>query len=232
MDKELKELLSLNGTRTLLTGAFGGLGFGILNLFLENGQHVTATSRRNHEKFDANKAVEIVKVDLNDEEAVTSFAKNTEPFDNVVICHGISGLRPIPMLTPAYSREIFQTNFVSKTHLVSALIKNKKISSPGRLVNVSSISAHYGSKHVAIYSSSNAAGESFMRSVGKAFLKKKSQSTLSQSTLFGRQSLKACQPTIQFLTLRWDKVKLLMWQMRYFSSVKRDQISSQEKHYF
>ena len=173
MDNELKGLLSLNGTRTLLTGAFGGLGFGILNSFLENGQHVTATSRHNHEKFNANKAVEIVKVDLNDEEAVTSFAKNTEPFDNVVLCHGISGLRPIPMLTPAYSREILQTNFVSKTHLVSALIKNKKISSPGRLVNVSSISAHYGSKHVAIYSSSNAASESFMRSVGKAFLKKK-----------------------------------------------------------
>ena len=51
MDKELKGLLSPNGTRTLLTGAFGGLGFGILNLFLENGQHVTATSRRNHENL-------------------------------------------------------------------------------------------------------------------------------------------------------------------------------------
>ena len=113
MDNELKELLRPNGTRTLLTGAFGGLGTGILSLLLENGQHVTATSRRNHEKFYANKAVEIVKVDLNDEEAVTSFAKNTEPFDNVVLCHGIS-ITPIPLLTPAYSREIFQTNFSQK----------------------------------------------------------------------------------------------------------------------
>lgn len=172
MDNELRDLLKLNGTRTLLTGAFGGLGIGILNLLLENGQHVTATTRQNNQKVKANKSVEIVKVDLNNEEAVTSFVKTTEPFDNVILCHGISGLRAIPMLTPAYSREIFQTNFFSKTHLVSALVKYKKISSPGRLVNVSSISAHYGSKHVALYSSSNAASESFMRSVAKSFLKK------------------------------------------------------------
>ena len=45
MDKELKELLSLNGTRTLLTGAFGGLGFGILNLFLEN--KTSTSSKKN-----------------------------------------------------------------------------------------------------------------------------------------------------------------------------------------
>ena len=38
MDNELRDLLKLNGTRTLLTGAFGGLGIGILNLLLENGE--------------------------------------------------------------------------------------------------------------------------------------------------------------------------------------------------
>ena len=173
MDNTLKDLLKLNGKRTLLTGAMGGLGLGILDVFLDNNQHVTATTRQTDTKFNRSKNVEVIQIDLNDDAAVTSFAKTTEPFDNVIVCHGVSGLRPIPMLTPSYSRGIFQTNFISKTHLLSSLIKNKKINSPGRVVNVSSISAHYGSKHVAIYSASNSATESFMKSVAKSFLKTK-----------------------------------------------------------
>ena len=106
-----------------------------MDVFLGNNQHVTATTRQTNTKFDRSKNVEVIHIDLNDDAAVTSFAKTTEPFDNVIVCHGVSGLRPIPMLTPSYSRGIFQTNFISKTHLLSSLIKNKKINSPGRVVN-------------------------------------------------------------------------------------------------
>ena len=51
MDNTLKDLLKLNGKRTLLTGAMGGLGLGILDVFLDNNQHVTATTRQTDTKF-------------------------------------------------------------------------------------------------------------------------------------------------------------------------------------
>lgn len=170
MDSNINQLISLNGKNTLITGAFGGIGKEVMSLFLAHDQHVTAITRRATAEISEN--LSICHLDLNDEIEVTKFAKDVEPFDNVVLCHGVTGIRPIPMLTPEFTKETMQTNFFSKSHLISQLLKYKKILSPGRIVNVSSISAHYGSKSVAIYSSSHSATETFLRSLARSCLKK------------------------------------------------------------
>ena len=80
-----------------------------MNLFLAHDQHVTAITRRATAEISQN--LSICHLDLNDEIEVTKFAKDVEPFDNVVLCHGVTGIRPIPMLTPEFTKETMQTNF-------------------------------------------------------------------------------------------------------------------------
>ena len=41
MVSNIKQLISLNGKNTLITGAFGGIGKEVMNLFLAHDQHVT-----------------------------------------------------------------------------------------------------------------------------------------------------------------------------------------------
>ena len=75
------------------------------------------------------------------------------------------------MLTPEFTKETMQTNFLSKSHLISQLLKHKKILSPGRIVNVSSISAHW-LEGVAIYSSSHSATRNLFALLARSCLKK------------------------------------------------------------
>ena len=172
MDK-IREVLELNGTRTLVTGASGGFGSAIVRLLQVSGQEVIAISRRSTLPDELKeKNVRVIRLDLTDTRKVAEFAAETVAFDNVICCHGISGLRMIPMITPDFVDNIFVNNFNSKVNLLSSLVKRKKINSPGRVVNVSSISAHYGSSVVPIYSASHAATESFMRSLAKSLLHK------------------------------------------------------------
>ena len=168
---EFKEILELNGTRTLVTGASGGFGSAVVKLLEASGQEVIAICRRSTLTDNLKlKNVEVIRLDLTDAKKVAEFALNTPAFDNVICCHGISGLRLIPMITPDFVEDVFVNNFNSKINLLSSLIKRKKINNPGRVVNVSSISAHYGSSVVPIYSASHAATETFMRSLAKYLL--------------------------------------------------------------
>jgi 3-oxoacyl-[acyl-carrier protein] reductase len=170
---EFKEILELNGTRTLVTGASGGFGSAVVKLLVDCGQEVIAIKRRSNSTDKLKlKNLEVIRLDLTDAKEVAEFASHTLAFDNVICCHGISGLRLIPMLTPDFVENVFANNFKSKVNLLSSLIKRKKINNPGRIVNVSSISAHYGSSVVPIYSASHAATEAFMRSLAKSLLHK------------------------------------------------------------
>ena len=172
MTEALEHLLSLNGSRTLLTGASGGFGNAIMDLFVQNGQKVPAISRQSKVDFLPNDHVDWVQLDLADQSLVKDFVKNSEPFDNVVFCHGTRLFSPVPLVTYDVVARYFETNFFTRVGIVSNLIKFKKISNPGRIVNVSSVSAHYGSKLVPVYSSSHSAGESYFRSVARYYLKR------------------------------------------------------------
>ena len=172
MNKAVSNLISLNGKRTLLTGAFGGFGRAILDLFVQHGQEITAISRRSIDSTEAGANVECIQLDLKEHELVKRFIKESEPFDNVVFCHGTRLVTPVPLVTIAAANDFFDTNFMTRINLISNLIKYKKVSQPGRIVNISSISVHYASKLVPIYASAHSAAEAYMRSAAKYFLKK------------------------------------------------------------
>ena len=159
---------------------------------MQHGQEITAISRRSIDATKAGVNVECVQLDLKDHECVDSFIKNSEPFDNVVFCHGNHLVTPVPLVTIAAVNEFFDTNLTTRINLISNYKKYKKIAQPGRIVNISSISAHYASKLVPIYSSAHAASETYMRSTQIFFEKNVTVNSVAVNAiatpLWGEQS--------------------------------------------
>jgi NAD(P)-dependent dehydrogenase (short-subunit alcohol dehydrogenase family) len=167
------ELLKLVGSRTLITGASGGFGAALTKAFLENGQNVTALGRDTKKLHDAAAlGATTVALDLNNNLDVKEFAKTCISFDNLVICHGINGARPMRMLSPEHTLSVIQTNLLSVLDLLSNLLRARKINSPGRIVYVSSISAHMGASTAVPYAASKAGAEAAIAALARDLLHK------------------------------------------------------------
>lgn len=166
-------LFNLVGQKTLITGATGGFGNDLVRTFLANGQQVTATGR-NSTKLDAlkNLGATTCGVELNDPVAVKEFARNCDAFDHIILAHGINGPRPMRMISPEFSSKVIQTNLLSTLDLVSNLLRARKINSPGRIIFISSISAHFGASNNTAYAASKAGVEAAMVGLARDLLHK------------------------------------------------------------
>ncbi len=168
-----QELLELQGHTTLITGATGGFGLGLVNAYLGQGQRVVALGRSAKALNSLQEmGAETAQVDMNDSGALKTFCKSSIAFDNVVISHGIDGARPMRMLTAEYSLNVIQTNLLSTLDLLSNLLRSKKINSPGRIILISSISAHMGASTAIPYAASKAGMEAAMRGLARDLLHK------------------------------------------------------------
>ena len=166
-------LFNLVGMNTLITGATGGFGNELVRAFLAQEQQVTAVGR-NSAKFAPlqDLGAKTCSVELNDPVAVKDFAKSCDEFDHVILAHGINGPRPMRMISPEFSSNVSQTNLLSTLDLVSNLLRARKISSPGRIIFISSISAHFGANNNTAYAASKAGGEAAMVGLARDLLHK------------------------------------------------------------
>jgi NAD(P)-dependent dehydrogenase (short-subunit alcohol dehydrogenase family) len=169
----IHDLLTLNGKTTLITGASGGFGAALVKAFAGQGQEVTALGR-SAEKLKKISEVcsETVELDLNDSVAVKNFTKSCRKFDNLVLAHGINGPRPMRMISPEFTFNVIQTNLLSTLDLLSNLLRAQKINSPGRVVFISSVSAHMGANNNTAYAASKAGAEAAMVGLARDFLHK------------------------------------------------------------
>jgi NAD(P)-dependent dehydrogenase (short-subunit alcohol dehydrogenase family) len=168
-----EDLFELNGERTLITGATGGFGKILTQTFLENNQKVTALGRDVSNLNDLTAiGANSVGLDLNNTEAVKNFCKSCDIFDNVIISHGILGARPMRMLSPEYTLNVIQTNLLSVLDLLANLLRAKKINFPGRIVFISSISAHLGANTAVPYAASKAGAEAAIVALARDLLHK------------------------------------------------------------
>jgi NAD(P)-dependent dehydrogenase (short-subunit alcohol dehydrogenase family) len=166
-------LLELVGKKTLITGATGGFGAELVNSFLAHGQSVTAIGRNEQKLLNLkNAGATPINLDLNDSIAVKNFTKSSDSFDHIILAHGINGPRPMRMISPEFSLNVIQTNLLSTLNLVSNLIRARKINSPGRVIFISSISAHFGANNNTAYAASKAGGEAAMLGLARDFLRK------------------------------------------------------------
>jgi len=166
-------LFELVGKKTLITGATGGFGGELVKSFLHLGQIVTATGR-NLSKLESSQSLgaKAVELDLTDSTAVKDFSKNCDAFDHVILAHGINGPRPMRMINPEFTLNVIQTNLLSTLDLVSNLLRARKINSPGRIIFISSVSAHFGANNNTAYAASKAGGEAAMVGLARDLLHK------------------------------------------------------------
>jgi 3-oxoacyl-[acyl-carrier protein] reductase len=166
-------LFELVGKKTLITGATGGFGGDLVRSFLDFDQSVTATGR-DFDKLSSLRALgaNTVELDLNQSASVKEFSKKCDVFDHVILAHGINGPRPMRMISPEFSLNVIQTNLLSTLDLLSNLLRARKISSPGRIILISSISAHFGANNNTVYAASKAGAEAAMVGLARDLLHK------------------------------------------------------------
>jgi NAD(P)-dependent dehydrogenase (short-subunit alcohol dehydrogenase family) len=166
-------LYDLVGSNTLVTGATGGFGGILVKAFASQGQQVTAVGR-NLDKLNmiSEYSSESIQLDLNDNIAVKEFTKSCKKFDNIILAHGVNGPRPMRMISPEFTLNVIQSNLLSTLDLLSNLLRAQKINSPGRIIFISSVSAHMGANNNTAYAASKAGGEAAMAGLARDLLKK------------------------------------------------------------
>lgn len=171
--RSLDDLLKIVGENVLVTGASGGFGESIASAYLEKGKSVVAVGR-SEERLEPlkKKGAQCCVLDLNNEEGIKDFSKKCPAFDVVILSHGVNGARPMRMINPSFSRNVIQINLLSTLDLLSNLLRAKKINSPGRVIFLSSISAHMGGINNVVYAASKAGGEAAMRGLARDLLHK------------------------------------------------------------
>lgn len=165
-------LNKLNGNRTLITGVTGGLGEIIAKKFKDCGQEIIGVARSQEKLSKLNSCDEKIVLDLNDEIKVNNIAKQLLPIDNLILCNGVSGARPLRMTSKQYLSDVIQSNLISTLDFLANLIRSNKINRPGRIIFISSISSQIGANTAVPYAASKAGTEAGLVGLARDMLKK------------------------------------------------------------
>jgi len=170
-----KELFTLNGENTLVTGGTGAIGSDIASEFSKLSQKVTILGR-NQDKLasisEQNKNITPFYLDITNQDEQKKFSQKCDPFDNIILCHGIPASRPLRMVDKKYIENVIDINLTSTISLLAFLQRARKIMSPGRIIYLSSVAARMGAANNIAYSASKLGGEAAMNSIARDFLKK------------------------------------------------------------
>ena len=156
----------LKGKTALITGANGGIGKSIVNLFLKNNANVICLIRKSDQQFNKflkklSKNVTIIESDLTDEsnlktQVEKAFSKNRK-LDILVNNAGIASGSIIEMTSQKNLKEIFNVNFFSQIRLTQLVLKYLKNSKKSSIINIGSISAKMADRGTLAYGCSKIA---------------------------------------------------------------------------
>jgi 3-oxoacyl-[acyl-carrier protein] reductase len=156
----------LKGKTALITGANGGIGKSIVNLFLKNNANVICLIRKSDQKFNnftkkLSKNVTIIESDLTDEnnlriQVKKAFSKNKK-LDVLVNNAGVAFGSIIEMTSQKNLKEIFNVNFFSQIRLTQLVLKYLKNSKNPSIINIGSISAKIADRGTLAYGCSKIA---------------------------------------------------------------------------
>lgn len=156
----------LKGKTALITGANGGIGKSIVNLFLKNNANVICLIRKSDQSFNnftkkLSKKVTIIESDLTDEDNLRiqvkkAFSKNKK-LDILVNNAGVAFGSIIEMTSQKNLKEIFNVNFFSQISLTQLVLKYLKNSKQSSIINIGSISAKMADRGTLAYGCSKIA---------------------------------------------------------------------------
>ena len=163
----------LDGKRALVTGAGRGIGMGASIALAESGANVTLVSRTEKELKDLTHHINdqgyestYNALDVNNEEEVSKFINNSEPFDILVNNAGTN--RPAKLIDTKiedfdYVMSLNVRSVINLTKLVVKKMLDNNVK--GSIINVSSQMGHVGGPNRTTYCSSKFAIEGFTKSL-------------------------------------------------------------------
>jgi len=163
----------LDGKRALVTGAGRGIGMGASIALAVSGANVTLVSRTEKELKDLTDHINsqgfkasYEVLDVNNEDEVSNFINNTEPFDILINNAGTN--RPAKLIDTKIEDfdYVMSLNVRSVINLTKLIVKKMLDSNiKGSIINVSSQMGHVGGPNRTTYCSSKFAIEGFTKSL-------------------------------------------------------------------
>ena len=163
----------LDGKNALITGAGRGIGMGASIALAESGANVTLVSRTEKELKDLTDHINsqgfkasYEVLDVNNEDEVSNFINNTEPFDILINNAGTN--RPAKLIDTKIEDfdYVMSLNVRSVINLTKLIVKKMLDSNiKGSIINVSSQMGHVGGPNRTTYCSSKFAIEGFTKSL-------------------------------------------------------------------
>lgn len=163
---------SLQGKTILITGASSGIGRataiecsklgGIVILTGRNSERLKETFDLLDRSFDQKHKSFIA--DLTSEDDIAKLVDEVDNLDGIVNNAGVNRIKPVSFIKSKDLEYIFHNNTFPSVALLQCLLKRKKINKGASIVFTSSVSAIYNAPGRALYASSKAAINSFMRS--------------------------------------------------------------------
>ncbi len=138
----------LRGKTALITGANGGIGRSILELFLKNNANVICLVRKSDIKFKNyvkkfSGRVKIIETDLTDEVnlkiKIEKTFSNNQKLDILINNAGKASGSIVEMTSQKNLKEIFDVNFFAQIRLTQLVLKYLKKSKNASIINIGSV---------------------------------------------------------------------------------------------
>jgi 3-oxoacyl-[acyl-carrier protein] reductase len=156
----------LRGKTVLITGANGGIGKSIIDLFIRNNANIICLIRKSDTKFTNyikkfSRKIKIIEADLTDEITLkTKIEKNfssKQKIDILINNAGKASGSIIEMTSQKNLKEIFDINFFSQIRLTQFVLKYLKKSQNASIINVGSVAIKTAEKGTLAYGCSKTA---------------------------------------------------------------------------
>lgn len=164
----IEEVFKLTGKTILVTGASSGIGKSIAEECARRGA-VLILIGRNTERLNsvrdslAGEGHVAYSCDIREESDIVGLVSSLPKLDGLVNSAGINDKSLVKSLSREKIDKMFETNLFGPMLLVKEILRSKKINPGASVVFISSISAQYATISNALYASSKAAVDSFIR---------------------------------------------------------------------
>ena len=176
----MDNFLNFKNKRILITGASGGIGYKTAILLDSFGAKLVLHSSKDEnikklKKVFNSKRHLFLKVDFSKPDDIQlSFKKTLSnvKLDGYVNCVGVRSRRPLNLIKPTHTAQIFNTNVTSFIEIVRIITKKNQFNPKLSIVSISSISSVVGGSGVVAYAASKAAVDAAIRCLAKELHKK------------------------------------------------------------